>query len=92
MKLGGVAVSVAGEAPVPLNAMVKLGFDAFDVMETLPLKLFAEGGVKVILNEALCPGVNVRGVVMPDMLNPLPLSVAAEIVMFEPPVFFRVSV
>jgi hypothetical protein len=92
VRLAGVAVSVAGAAPVPLNAMVKLGFDAFDVMETLPLKLFAEGGVKVTLNEALCPGVNVRGVVMPDMLNPLPLSVAAEIVMFEPPVFFRVSV
>lgn len=83
---------MAGAAPVPLNAMVKVGFDAFDVMEILPLKLFADGGVKVTLNEALCPGVNVRGVEIPDMLNPLPFSVAAEIVMFEPPVFLSVSV
>jgi hypothetical protein len=92
VRLAGVAVSAAGDAPVPLNAIVKLGFDAFDVMEMLPLKLFADGGVNVTLNEALCPGVNVRGVVIPDMLNPLPLSVAAEIVMLEPPVFLSVSV
>jgi hypothetical protein len=92
VRLTGVTVSVAGATPVPLNAMVKLGFDAFDVMEMVPLNVFADGGVKVTLNEALCPGVNVRGAVMPDMLNPLPLSVAAEIVMFEPPLFFSVSV
>jgi hypothetical protein len=92
VRLGGAAVSVAGVTAVPLNATVRFGFDAFDVMEMVPLKVFADSGVKVTLNEAFCPGVNVRGVVIPDMLNPLPLPVAAEIVMFEPPVFFSVSV
>jgi hypothetical protein len=91
-RLVGVAVSVAELTAVPLNATVRLAFEAFEVMEILPLKLFADGGVKVTLNDALCPGVNVRGVVIPDRLNPLPLSVAAEIVMLDPPVFFSVSV
>ena len=72
VKLAGVAVNVPIGTPVPLNAMVRLGFEASDVMEILPLKLFADGGVKVTLNDALCPGVNVSGVVIPDMLNPVP--------------------
>jgi hypothetical protein len=90
----GLTLSVpAGAAvPVPLNASVRFGFDAFDVMVTLPLKLFAEGGVKVILNDALCPGVSVRGALIPDMVNPVPLTLAAEMVAFTPPVFVRVSV
>ena len=82
----------AGAVPVPLNETVRLGFDAFDVTEILPLKLFADGGVKVTLNAALCPGVNVNGVLIPDMLNPVPLTVAAEIVALSPPVFITVSV
>jgi hypothetical protein len=92
VKLDGVAVSVAGASALPLNAMLKLEFEAFEVMETLPLKLFAEGGVKVTLNDALCPGANVRGALIPDMLNPVPLTVAAEMVAVTPPVFFTVSV
>jgi hypothetical protein len=90
----GLTLKVPGVAavPVPLNATVRPGFDAFDVTEILPLKLFADGGVKMTLNDALCPGVSVKGVEIPDMLNPLPLSVAPEIVTFTPPMFFKVSV
>jgi hypothetical protein len=91
-RLVGVAVSVAGAAPVPLSDMVRLGLEASDVMETLPLKLPVDGGVKVTLNEALCPGVNVSGVLIPDMLNPVPLAVDPEIVTLAPPVFSTVSV
>jgi hypothetical protein len=92
VKLAGVAVSVAGVTAVPLSAATKLGFEAFDVMVILPLKLPADEGVRVTLNDALCPGVNVNGVVIPDMLNPVPLTAAAEIVALAPPVFITVSV
>ena len=73
-----------------LSGMVKLGFDASDVMETLPLKLPAVDGVKETLKEVLCPGIKVSGVLIPDTLKPVPLAVAAEIVAFTPPVFFTV--
>ncbi len=66
--------------PLPLSAMLRLGFDASDVMETVPLKLPADDGVKVTLNEILCHGVNVSGVVIPGMLNPVPLTVTWEMV------------
>jgi hypothetical protein len=52
VRVDGVPVSVAGVTALPLNAMLKLEFKAFDVMETLPLKLFAEGGVKVTVHDA----------------------------------------
>src|SRR5271156_2086351 len=77
---------------VPLTGMVKLGFDASDVTETVPLKLPADDGVKATLNEVLCPGAKVSGVLIPDTLNPVPLAVAAEIVEFTPPVFLTISV
>jgi hypothetical protein len=85
-------VSVAEATAVPLSAIARLGFDAFDVIDTLPLKLPADGGVSVTLNDALCPGVKVSGALIPDMLNPVPLTVAAEIAAFTPPVFVTVSV
>ena len=90
-RLAGVAVSVAGATAVPLSAMFRLGLEASDVMETLPLKLPADSGVRVTLNDALCPGVKVNGVLMPDMLNPVPLAVDPEIVTLVPPVFCTVS-
>ena len=88
---GELTLSVPA-APLPFSGIVKLGFDASDVMETLPLKLPADDGVKVTLNDVLCPGVKVSGVLIPTTLNPVPLAVAAEIAAFTPPVFFTVSV
>jgi hypothetical protein len=92
VRLAGVAVSVAGGTAVPLNAVVKLGSDAFEMMDTLPLKLPADGGVSVTLNDALCPGVNVNGVAIPDKLNPVPLTVDPAMVTLVLPVFCTVSV
>jgi len=92
VRLVGVAVSVAGATAVPLNATLRLGSDASDAMETLPLKLPADGGVRITLNFVLCPGAKVSGVLIPDMLNPVPLAVEPEIVAFSPPVFVTVSV
>ena len=91
-RLVGVAVSVAGDTAVPLRAMFRLGLEASDVMETLPVKSPADGGVRVTLNDVLCPGAKVSGVLMPDMLNPVPLAADPEIVTFVPPVFSTVSV
>jgi hypothetical protein len=85
-------VRVAAATAVPLSATTRLGFDAFDVIAIVPLKLPADEGARVTLNDALCPGVKVSGALIPDRLNPVPLTVAAEIVAFTPPVFVTVSV
>ena len=63
----------------PVKDTFKLGFEAFDVTETLPLEFPAECGVNVTLNDVLCPGVSVTGVAIPEMLNPVPLAATSEI-------------
>jgi hypothetical protein len=92
IRLAGVAVSVPNGTAVPLRGTDRLGFDASELKDTLPLKLPVDDGVSVTLNDELCPGVKVSGVLIPDRLNPAPVTVAAEIVAFTPPVFFTVSV
>ena len=59
---------------------------------TLPLELPADVGAKVTLNVVLWPGVKVSGVVIPEMLKPVPATVTCEMDAFTPPVFFTVSV
>jgi hypothetical protein len=51
-----------------------------------------EVGAKVTLNVVLCPAVSVTGGVIPEMMNPAPVSPTAEIVALVPPVFLIVSV
>ena len=72
--------------------MAKLGFEAFDVTVTVPLNVVTLVGVKVTVNDVLCPGVKVTGVAIPETLNPSPDSATTEIVAFVPPVFLIVSV
>jgi hypothetical protein len=72
--------------------MLRAGLVAFELTRTLPLELVVDFGAKVTLNEVLCPGVRVSGVVMPEMVKPVPLTVACETIAFMPPVFFTVSV
>ena len=89
----GDAVRTAGApSAVPLSAIARLGFDAFDVTVTVPLNVLALVGANFTVNVVLCPGVNVTGVVIPETLNPAPDSATAEIVAFVPPVFLIVSV
>jgi hypothetical protein len=76
----------------PVRPMLKAGFEAFEPIATLPGKLPAEPGAKVTVKEALCPGVKVTGTDIPEMLKPVPVTVAREIVAFSPPIFFTVSV
>jgi hypothetical protein len=92
VRLVGDAVKVAGVTAVPLKGIAKLGFEAFEVTVTVPLKVPDEVGAKVTLNVVLCPGVSVTGGVIPEMLNPVPAAATAEIVALVPPVFVTVSV
>jgi hypothetical protein len=91
LRLVGFAPSAPAATPVPDRGIFKVGFEAVEVMATLPLTAPAAVGVNETLKLVLCPAVSVSGVVMPLRLNPDPLAVAAEIVMLEPPVFVKVS-
>jgi hypothetical protein len=93
VKLVGDAVRTAGApSAVPLSAIDKLGFEAFDVTVAVPLNVVALVGVKVTVKVVLCPGVNVTGGVIPETVKPAPDSATAEIMAFVPPVFLIVSV
>jgi hypothetical protein len=52
----------------------------------------ADVGANFTVIVVLCPAVNVTGGVIPDMLNPVPVAAAAEIVALVAPVFLIVSV
>ena len=60
----------------PVKPMLKVGFEAFESIVTLPGKLPADCGVRVTVKDALCPGVKVSGVDIPEMLKPVPAAVA----------------
>ena len=92
LKLVGDDVKVAGVTAVPVKGIAKLGFEAFEVTVAVPLALLGEVGENVTVNDVLCPGVNVTGGVKPEMLKPVPDTVAAEIVALVPPVLVNVSV
>ncbi len=71
--------------------MLKLGFEAFEVMLTLPLVPPLVVGAKSTVNDVLWPAVKVKGKERPLSLNPEPLAVAAEIVRLDPPELVSVS-
>jgi hypothetical protein len=86
----GFAASAPGVTPVPESGMLKVGFEPFEVMLTLPLAAPLAVGLKSTVNEVLWPAVNVKGKDRPFRLNPLPVAVAAEIVRLDPPELVRV--
>jgi len=67
--LAGLSESVPAVTPVPDNGMLRLGFEAFDVTESVPVTAPLAVGSKLTLNEVLWPAVSVRGVVTPLILN-----------------------
>ena len=81
----------AAAVPVPESGIVKVGFEALEVMVTLPLAAPAEVGANDTLKLVLCPEVSVTGAVIPVMLNPVPLTPTAEMVTLDPPVLVTVS-
>ena len=59
--------------PVPVSGIVNVGFDAVEVIVTLPLAATADCEVNETLKLAACPAVSVTGAVIPLKLNPVPL-------------------
>ncbi|HEY6270492.1 MAG TPA: hypothetical protein VIX19_00690 [Terriglobales bacterium] len=92
LKLVGEAVKVATVTAVPDSGIDKDGLEAFEVTVTVSLALLVDVGVNVTVNDVLWPGVNVTGGVMPEILNPVPDTEAAEMVALVPPVLVTVSV
>ena len=74
LRLVGLAPSVPGVTPVPDRGIVRLGFEALDVIVRLPLALPAADGANDTSKVALCPALNVTGAVIPLKLNPGPLT------------------
>jgi hypothetical protein len=87
-----VAVSVPRVTPVPESGMLKLEFEAVEVMFTLPLTAPLAVGLKSTVNDVLWPAGSVNGSPSPLRLNPPPLAVADEIVRLDPPELVSVAV
>jgi hypothetical protein len=89
-RLVGLAVRVPCVTPVPERGMLRFVFDAVEVMLTLPLAAPAVVGLNSTENEVLWPAVRVTGRDRPLKLNPVPLALAAEMVMVVPPLLVSV--
>ena len=68
MVVGVTASCPTATVPVPDKGMVRVGFEALDVMVSLPLALPADDGANETLKLVLCPAVSVTGVVVYLML------------------------
>ena len=90
LTLEGFAVSCPW-VPVPLNAMVTVGFVALLSITIEPTTLPVALGLNFALNDVLCPALSVV-VLRLLILNPAPAGVAFEIEMLVVPVFERVMV
>ena len=70
LMLLGLAPRPPGETPVPAKGIVRVGFEAFDVIVTLPLALPAADGLNETVKVAPCPDARVSGAVIPLIVNP----------------------
>lgn len=82
-----VTLCVAVETPLPESAMVTGEPLALLPTVTAPLRVPVVDGLKITLNDRLCPGVSVTGVLAPLKLNPLPLTPICEMLTSAFPVF-----
>jgi hypothetical protein len=85
--LAGDTLSVPGLLPVPDSAMLKFGTDPLALNAKFPLAAVLDWGVNVMLNVRLCPPFKVVGTLRPLVANPVPVTVALEMVMLDPPEF-----
>lgn len=76
-KLAGVTDNcpACGALPIPDIVIVSVGFEALEIILTLPLAALAVCGVKAVVKVALCPAVSVRGAEIPLRLKPVPVIV-----------------
>ena len=75
LRLVGFDPSAPAATPVPDRAIFKFGFDAVEVMATLPLAAPTAVGENDTLKVALCPAVSVTGAEIPLRVNRDPLIV-----------------
>jgi hypothetical protein len=75
LRLVGLEVSAPAAAPVAESGILKVGFEAVEVMVTVPLAAPATVGAKATLKLALWPAAKVTGAAMPVRLNPTPLVI-----------------
>ncbi len=68
-----VSCPTAVVTPVPVTGTVNVEFVAVEVIVRFPLTAPAAVGANFTVNVALCPPFNVRGVVMPLTLMPVPV-------------------
>src|ERR1041385_6297537 len=73
-RLVGFDPSAPAAMPVPVNGIFRVGFDAFDVMATLPLTAPAAVGLNSTMKVALWPAARVTGALIPLTLNPDPVT------------------
>jgi len=76
---------------VPLRETVTAGSDAFDAMARLAALVPELVGANVTARFVLVPAAREYGSGSPLIVKPLPVTLAAEIVRFDPPVFEMVS-
>jgi len=93
LKLVGLAPkSRVAVIPVPLKEMAGGELGALLTSDMEPVVLLAAVGVNTALNVEALPGAIVNGVVKPLILNPVPVTLACEIVTLALPGFERVKV
>src|SRR5258707_12929745 len=73
-RLVGFDPSAPAVMPVPVSGMLSVGFEAFEVIATLPLTAPAAVGLNNTLNVALWPAVKVIGALIPLTLKPAPVT------------------
>ena len=88
----GLALSCPGvAAPVPETEIVSEGFDASEVMVTVPLADPVELGENVTFALAVAPAARIKGVAIPPTVNPEPVIPTCEMVTLAVPVFVIVE-
>ena len=93
LKLLGLTLMVEEAArPVPLTATVVGEFGALLIIDTEPVTLPAPGGAYCTLKFPVCAGASVIGSARPVKPNPVPVTVACEIVRVAVPVFLTCKV
>jgi hypothetical protein len=88
--LGVTEICACGRMAVALKGTRRLAAEELLRIAMLPVIVLPDVGVKLAVNEALCPGPICMGNDKPEMLKPMPEGVASET--FTPPVPPLVSV
>lgn len=76
LKVAGETVNCPAAVPVPESEIVRLGLEALETTEMLPVTAPADWGANIALNVMLCPAVKVCGKPRPGTLNPVPVTFA----------------